>query len=168
MPAETFSYTSPKLEARPHPEKGGMGLFARQPIAKDELLILWGGKVVTLDELPEDHGKLLQIDEGLYLLTVTPEEADYVNHSCDPNAGFLGQVGLVAMRTIAPGEEVTMDYALCDGSPYDEFDCACGAASCRGRVTGDDWRNSELWTRYTGYFSPYLQHRINSQKADSR
>jgi len=158
-----FSYCSPKLEVRPHPEKGGLGLFALEPVAKDELLIIWGGKVVTMDELPNEHEKILQIDEGLFLLTITPDEpTDYVNHSCEPNAGFFGQVGLVAMRTIDPEEEVTMDYAMCDGSPYDEFDCACGVPLCRGRVSGDDWRRPELWRRYAGYFSPYLQRRIDA------
>ena len=49
---------------------------------------------------------------------------------------------------------------MCDGSPYDEFDCACGSARCRGRVTGNDWRDPLLWKRYAGHFSPYLQRRI--------
>ena len=63
---------------------------------------------------------------------------------------------------LTAGEEVTIDYAMCDGSPYDEFDCACGSACCRGRVTGDDWRNPLLWKRYQGHFSPYLQRRIDA------
>lgn len=66
------------------------------------------------------------------------------------------------MRRIHPGEEVTIDYAMCDGSPYDELACACGSASCRGRVSGEDWRNPDLWVRYAGYFSPYLQRRIDA------
>ena len=64
------------------------------------------------------------------------------------------------MEIIEPGTEVTIDYAMCDGSPYDEFDCACGSAACRGRVSGEDWRNPSLWARYAGHFSPYLQRRI--------
>lgn len=57
-------------------------------------------------------------------------------------------------------EEVCFDYAMSDGSPYDEFDCTCGAADCRRRVTGNDWCRPELQQRYAGYFSPYLQRRI--------
>lgn len=68
------------------------------------------------------------------------------------------------MRPIGPGEEVTIDYAMCDGSPYDEFACACGSARCRGRVTGNDWRDPALWERYAGHFSPYLQRRIAALK----
>jgi hypothetical protein len=68
------------------------------------------------------------------------------------------------MRDIEPGEELTFDYAMCDGSRYDEFDCYCGGAHCRGRVTGEDWRRPELWQRYEGYFSPYLARRIEALK----
>ncbi len=57
---------------------------------------------------------------------------------------------------------MTIDYAMCDGSPYDEFDCECGSPLCRGRVTGEDWRNPELWQRYAGHFSPYLARRIDA------
>jgi len=34
------SHLSPKLEARPFPEKGGWGVFARKSIKKGELLVL--------------------------------------------------------------------------------------------------------------------------------
>ncbi|MCA9969457.1 MAG: SET domain-containing protein [Anaerolineales bacterium] len=161
------SYVSPKLEARPLPEKGGHGLFARAPIAQGERLLVWSGDVVTGAELAQVPAHLrpysVQIEEDLYLAAAPddePEPADYVNHSCSPNAGFDGQIVLVAIRPIAPDDEICIDYAMCDGTPYDEFDCQCGAATCRGRVTGDDWRRPELQARYAGYFVPYLQRRI--------
>ena len=70
------------------------------------------------------------------------------------------------MHTIHPGDEVTIDYAMCDGSPYDEFECACGSSKCRGQVTGNDWRDPVLWKRYAGHFSPYLQRRIAALQAE--
>ena len=107
----------------------------------------------------------IQVEEDLYLASLYPDEPpDYINHSCNPNTGLNGQITLVAMRDIAPGEEVTFDYAMADGTPYDQFVCHCGAANCRGRVAGDDWRNPELWERYAGYFAPYLQRRIERLK----
>lgn len=161
----TNSYFSPKLVARPTHENGGWGVFARQPIRAGELLVVWGGEIVNLAQLanlpPQQRMHTIQIDEELYLATVNgPEPADYVNHCCDPNAGLAGQISLVALRDIAPGEQICFDYAMSDGSPYDEFDCACGAPNCRGRVSGDDWLRPELWERYRGHFSPYLQRRI--------
>jgi hypothetical protein len=64
------------------------------------------------------------------------------------------------MRDIAPGEELSFDYAMCDASDYDEFRCLCGAATCRGVVSGSDWRDPVIQARYTGWFSPYLVRRI--------
>ena len=168
------AYLSPKLVSRPHPKKGDRGVFAIGPIAAGELLTVWGGDVLNAEQLSHvserERAHTIQVEEGLYLTPHRPPEAaDYVNHSCDPNAGLSGQIALVAMRDIVPGEEICLDYAMCDGSPYDEFDCACGTPSCRGRVTGDDWRNPILWKRYAGHFSPYLRRRIEAlQRARAR
>lgn len=130
-------------------------------------LAVWGGRIVGpsgLEALTEEERSLtLQVEEGLYLAPDgTPDPADFVNHSCDPNAGLRGQITLVAIRAIEVGEEVCFDYAMSEGSDYDEFDCSCGSEACRSRVTGRDWRRPELWERYDGYFSPYLACRIES------
>jgi SET domain-containing protein len=154
------------LEVRKSSEKGGYAVYALRPVKKDEVLAVWGGQVVTLAQvlaLPrQEQGHTIQIYDELYLAPLGMEEpADYVNHSCNPNAGVCGQISLVAMRDIAAGEEITFDYAMSDSSSFDEFDCACGAPTCRGRVSGDDWKRPELWNRYDGYFSTYLQLRID-------
>lgn len=159
------SYLSPKCVVRIAHDKGGYAVFAAAPIAKGELLVMWSGKLTdgsTLETLPASFRRhSLQVEEDLFLVSLTDcEPADYVNHSCSPNAGLSGQISLVAMRDIRAGEELTYDYAMSDGSDYDEFDCSCGAPECRGHVGGKDWRNEVLWTRYAGYFSPYLAARI--------
>ena len=164
-----FSYLSPKLEAGPFHHKGGCGIITRQPVSKGELLVLWGGRILTEAEIdsnmPDFSQRVLQVEEHLFLFNPLPgDPADCFNHSCDPNAGLTGQFGLVAVRDIAVGEEVTFDYAMCDGSPYDEFDCNCDMPHCRGRITGEDWKRPELQERYAGYFSPYLQRRIDSTR----
>lgn len=159
-------YFSPKLFVRQDADKGGYGVYAREAISAGELLVIWGGDIVTgeqLHQLPDYqqvHG--IQVEENVYQVpTVENDPADLINHSCAPNAGLSGQIALVAMRPIAPAEEVTFDYAMSDGSPYDEFECGCGTSTCRRYVTGDDWRRPELQKRYAGYFSPYLQKRID-------
>lgn len=164
-----YGYLSPKLEPRPCTQKDGMGIFAAQPIARGELLCVWGGRAVPKAEfvsLPaEQKNHSLQVEEEIYLVTdADREEVDYFNHSCDPNAGLAGQICLVAMRGIAIDEEVCFDYAMSDGSDYDEFVCACGCPKCRSVVRGSDWQMEELQERYAPYFSPYLQQRIAKNK----
>lgn len=160
----TSSYFNSKCEARQN-ARGGCGVYAREKIRRGELVSMWGGKIVERKQLDPSMlrftQRVLQIDEDLFLLTAEEREPnDCFNHSCDPNLGFFGQIGLVALRDIEPGEELTFDYAMSDGSPYDEFECHCGSALCRGKVTGDDWKLPELWKKYDGYFSPYLARRI--------
>lgn len=113
----------------------------------------------------------LQIDDEFVIganFEADLDDAQYFNHSCNPNAGLRGQLNLVAMRDIAPDEEVTFDYAMVlycgkGAKPY-QLECACGAPSCRGIVTDDDWQRPELQARYDGYFTWFLQDKINRQK----
>ncbi|HLO32501.1 MAG TPA: SET domain-containing protein-lysine N-methyltransferase [Anaerolineales bacterium] len=173
MTGQNYSYLNPKCESGSRAEKGGCGVFAREPIRKGELISLWGGRIVTADELdpnmPNFTQRILQVEEGLYLETPERlEPSDCFNHSCDPNVGLSGQIGVVAMRDIEPGEELSFDYAMCDSTPYDEFDCCCGSENCRGSVTGSDWMRPDLWEKYDGYFMPYLARRIEALKARSQ
>jgi hypothetical protein len=92
--------------------------------------------------------------------------ADLVNHSCDPSALLSGALTLVARRDLATGEELTFDYGTSDSNPYLGFVCRCGAAGCRGRVTGDDWRDPELQTRYGEAFAPHILRRIRAEAHD--
>ncbi len=148
------------------PEKGGQGMFALEPVAEGELLVVWGGELRTAGQIAalQDEGNChgLQVDEGVYLWSIQAGDAgDYVNHSCNPNAWISGQISLLARRDISAGEEITFDYATTDASDYDTFECACGDALCRARVTGQDWQRPELQERYRGHFSAYIQRRID-------
>lgn len=160
-----FSWLSPKVESVPFHHKGGCGVIARQLVSAGEVVVMWGGRVIPSSELdfsvPDFSKRVLQVDEDLFLFNpLLNDPADCFNHSCDPNAGMNGPTSLIAMRDIFAGEEIAFDYAMCDGSDYDEFDCNCGAPCCRHHISGADWKNPELQRRYAGYFSPYLQRRI--------
>ena len=158
------SWLSPKLESRTNLEKGGNGVYALEPLQKGELAAMFGGTVVTTEQLETLSETLvslsIQVEDNLFLVSTIIGPGDHINHSCEPNVGLEGQIGLVAMRDIAIGEELTFDYAMSDSAPYDEFPCACGAENCRGQVTGSDWKIPELWEKYEGYFSPYLERKI--------
>ena len=68
------------------------------------------------------------------------------------------------MRDVAAGEELCFDYAMTDTDDYDEFACSCGTASCRGTVTGADWKEPELRDRYRGWRSAYIERRDSSSE----
>jgi len=59
----------------------------------------------------------------------------YTNHSCRPNARLCirqGRVEFYALRAIAAGDEITVDY----GETHHEgrLACRCGAPGCRGNL----------------------------------
>jgi hypothetical protein len=65
---------------------------------------------------------------------------NFINHSCEPNAGYDGADYIVALTGIAAGREIRMDYGTFSFSFDHEFVCRCGAWGCRGKVRRDDWR----------------------------
>ena len=118
-----------------------------------------GGHVVTEEQLralPERlQNSAVQITDDEYEAVML-----FINHSCEPNVGFGGNVVLVAMRDVDPGEELTTDYALFDD--YEGgMDCSCGTPSCRRRIDGLDWQRPDLQERYRGWFSWYLDRKIS-------
>ncbi len=161
-------FLTPKAAPRPATgtaTTGGRSCFAIEPIPAGHVIAAFGGRCLTHDEfalLPQPQQvRGIQIDEHLFLSGAPePEPSDFINHSCAPNCGMRGATVVVALRDIEVGEELTYDYAMSVGSDYDEFECTCGAATCRGKVTGHDWMLPELQLRYRGNFSPYIAARI--------
>jgi hypothetical protein len=60
----------------------------------------------------------MQIADDLFLAPLTSEEFEsvmmFLNYSCEPNVGVQGQIVFVAMRDVAAGEELTIDYGTID------------------------------------------------------
>jgi len=161
------SYITPKARKGVDSAIEGRGLVAVAPITADELIAVKGGHIVTTEVLRSLPHRLqnseIQIADGLHLVALDDAEYEpvmlFINHSCEPNVGFAGNVVLVAMRDVSPGEELTTDYALFDD--YEgRMDCRCGAPSCRGAVNGRDWQRPDLQRKYGPYFSAYLRSRM--------
>ena len=58
------------------------------------------------------------------------------------------------------GDEITFDYATTED--HDQaWTCACNTATCRGHITGEDWRRPELQERYDGRFMSHIQRKID-------
>jgi SET domain-containing protein len=139
----------------------GKGLFALRPIPAGAALFgedEWvddaeRGSFVTLttaqfDALPPEQRTVFArfaYNTGTDAITGTfrPEgvrhPTNFANHCCDPNAGYDGTDAIIALRAIAAGEEIRMDYGTFSFSFDHAFVCRCGAPSCRGKVTGGDW-----------------------------
>ncbi len=161
-------WRSPKVEVR-ESHLGGLAVYAAAPISERERVAVKVGHVVDTAEmlrLTEEIGDFsLQIDDDTFLSPRHADEYDHmvvhINHSCEANVGFRGNVTYVAMRDIAEGEELCHDYATARLAPY-RLDCACDTPSCRGTVTESDWQLAAVQSRYAGFFMPHVQSRIDA------
>lgn len=170
---EMFSWMHPALGIR-ETDRYGKGVFAKTALAKNEILMVMGGYILTIED--ENHLTGVVADKPIELsdrFSIGPRNPDdlarmpqsWINHGCDPNCGFKGQIFLVAMRDIAADEEIACDYAMVmnsspDSDSYFSMTCHCGSALCRGVVKEDDWQRPELQARYDGYFTWFLQEKI--------
>ncbi|HZP92518.1 MAG TPA: SET domain-containing protein-lysine N-methyltransferase [Burkholderiales bacterium] len=108
---------------------------------------------------------------------------DYVNHSCDPNCRLDFRAGdkvfLVALRDIAPGEELSFDYATTttragiEAFPGWRFACLCGVPQCRGEVgCAEDLPPEKLrFYAEAGALAPHVKKRLEltpERAADQR
>lgn len=68
---------------------------------------------------------------------------NFVNHSCDPNAGIriedlsdgTKNSLLLAIKEIKKGEEITIDYSTTQFEEWTFEGCRCGQPNCRGKMT---------------------------------
>jgi hypothetical protein len=154
-------WLTPSAEVRASPIEG-LGLFAIREIAEGETVMRLGGRLIddaALAALTAPYSSVA-IDEGRHLLIDPAHPVRYGNHSCAPNLWMEGALIVVARRPIAPGEELTIDYATQTGTEAWRMSCRCGARDCRGEVTGADWRLPELRAAYGDHWTPMLLRRM--------
>ena|SRR3989344_2841062 len=105
------SYCSPKTKIRKSSiDKNGR--FAKNTISKGEIIAIRSGQIINGKELKENKNVISdsehQISDDFYLASLTKKDFDnvmcFINHSCDPNVGILGNVIVVAIRDIKVGE----------------------------------------------------------------
>jgi hypothetical protein len=163
------SYRSPKTVVRPS-SIGGRGLFAHTAVAKGEIVCVKAGHLLdkaTFQTLKSTiNAAELPITDVLFLAPVSEDEFEdvmmFLNHSCEPNVGIQGQIVFVAMRDIAAGEELTLDYGTIDHDA-EPMTCRCGAPGCRRVITSQDWQKPELQQKYGRYFAWYLLEKIRTE-----
>jgi uncharacterized protein len=117
----------------------GKKVYATVPLIRDTLVVRFTGRRINFDEalrLGEKESFALQVgaDDYVYL----DEPARFFNHSCDPNCGVRPDLTLVALRAIAPGEELTYDYSTTMLERKWTMDCKCRTDLCRGVVMDFD------------------------------
>jgi len=162
------SYLLPKTKIK-QSKIGGKGLFAISPIKKGEIIGIKWGHIFDKNTLKKIRGEIgdsyFQISDDFFIGPISKEEIKdsmmFLNHCCEPNAGLEGNIVFIALRDIKTGEEITIDYAMCTNEDDYGFKCDCQSKNCRKIITGKDWMKKDLQKKYKGYFSSYLQKKID-------
>jgi len=141
----------PLIEVRASPLHG-LGVFALHRIEAGTRVLEYLGERISHAEADRRYEGKGATDSHTFLFIaddttvidagVDGNEARFVNHACDPNCESVierARVFIDAIRTIAPGEELTYDYQIRrePGDPPDidaVFACHCRLPRCRGTM----------------------------------
>lgn len=99
------------------------------------------GRGSTVGPLPVE--RVVRTQQRYSLQIGVDEHADglgdfvWLNHSCDPSV-FVDTAArtVVAIKDLAPGDELTFFYPSTEWQMAEAFDCHCGSAQCIGRLDG--------------------------------
>jgi len=139
-PTTRPAYQKFAVDIRPSPIDGN-GAFAAEPIAPRLKIGEIRGESISVTEarIRATRAERIMIVELSARKAIdfsrSSDPMRYTNHSCQPNARLCirqGRVEFYALRAIAPGEEVTVNY----GETHHEgrLQCRCGAPGCVGRL----------------------------------
>jgi hypothetical protein len=103
----------------------GQGLFATRPISSGQRIEYFEGYEV-------DHPTRHSLTFNGTRIEPTGS-LRFLNHSCSPNASFVGR-WLVALRDITAGGEIMIDYFATESDVSNEFMCKCGSKNCQGSI----------------------------------
>jgi hypothetical protein len=149
----------------------GTSVFASRPLSPKQKILTFTGPIITFHEAVrkgELESYALQIGAGTYLDTCAP--GCFVNHSCDPNAGIVDGIHLVAIRSIRIGEEIRFDYSTTMDENYWTMKCLCGSSSCRGIIADFKHLAGQLQRRYLlqKIVQPFIAEQFQVQTMDAQ
>ena len=144
----------------------GYGVVTTRPFRAGETVCFGDGVLYQPeDDFDDTYALLVDGPGGGNVLWDLVDQTRWFNHSCDPNTEVQSRwdeerqtivAWWVALRDIAPGEEITYDYAFVAEVAEP---CACGAASCRGLIV--DPEPAQL-ARVSEHLRPLLRTAIRA------
>ena len=151
------SSASPLYVADTH--RTGRGLYSNRAFKRGELVFTMQGERRHYESRTAEDAyrceNWLVIDKDIFIDPAPPYV--FANHSCEPNLGIREPLHFMALRDIAPGEELTYDYSITtDELPW-TMQCLCGALGCRKLISAFQYLPEGIYRRYLPYVGSYFQ-----------
>jgi len=104
----------------------------------------------------------VQLDADVHLEPV-PAFLECINHSCAPNVAFdMARLGLVALKPLVAGEELTYFYPSTEWTMTQPFTCACGAPDCLHHIDGASKLSADVLARFA--LSPFVARALAARE----
>lgn len=138
-----------------------------------QFLLVAARLIASGDRLFEIHGEdcdepnQWSVQVGPTTHVIVPPEVDlalqldqypwrFMNHHCEPNTRIEGRC-VIAVRAIAPGDELTFNYNTTEWEMAVSFECGCGSTECGGTIRGHRHLSAAERERLRPMTSPYLR-----------
>jgi len=129
---------APGLAIHPSPIHG-QGCFAAIPLARGTRIADYEGESISWDEAMRRRRRglghcICDLEDGTCIDgRFGGNGTEYLNHSCTPNCGLLlaqGRLTIYALRNIAPGTELTVNYL----SSLELVEIPCQCPTCLAKT----------------------------------
>lgn len=129
---------------------------AVKPIRAGEVIFYLSGEIVGH---PTKY--TIQLDETRHVVTANGLWKS-MNHACEPNVRIdVTTREMIAIRDLAPGEELTFNYNTTEWDMASPFGCGCGAPTCAGTIRGFKYLSAEQRAALKPYLSPFIASRFD-------
>lgn len=137
----------------------GRGLFAGENIRKGDFILPLRGTLIHKEyrRVGKYRNEQTWIPVSLHRWIRPISPIRFLNHSCEPNAGFKTPTRLYASRDIAQDQEIVVDYSTIEYLEFWQSPCNCGSKHCRRIIRAIQFLKPKTYKSYLPYIPKFLR-----------
>lgn len=146
----------------------GRGLFTTKLIREGDVAFTAEGPVVTYAKPMSSRlgPNWINVGQDQWMIPSPKSLFRYINHSCQPNTILSHEQQFVALTTITPGMEMTMDYSFTESHTGWHMTCECGSNNCRGKIRSIQFLPEAIFRKYQKFVPEFLQQAFLKNKVE--
>lgn len=140
-------------------KNGIYSVFAKDKIKKGVVIFEVQGPTIKYSKAPNPQigFRWLGIAKNTWIIPQRQNSWWSIRHSCNPNVGLKNKIQVVAMKTILPNEEITIDDSITEADPDWKITCHCLSPHCRKIIRSIAYLPSDLFKKYQPFIPKFFQ-----------